>query len=77
MKIAFLSDGIYPFVVGGMQKHSFCLAKELVILGNQVDLFHSINFGKNIPSSNFVNNLFFKGKYEFKNNELFGGYQAW
>tara|TARA_B100000963_G_scaffold361833_1_gene400124 strand:+ start:1961 stop:3109 length:1149 start_codon:yes stop_codon:yes gene_type:complete len=67
MKIAFLTDGIYPFVVGGMQKHSYCLAKELVVLGNQVDLFHSINYGENIPSSNFVNNVFFKGKHKFKN----------
>jgi hypothetical protein len=30
MKIALLSDGIAPYVLGGMQRHSFYLAKYLV-----------------------------------------------
>ncbi|HTB05783.1 MAG TPA: glycosyltransferase family 4 protein [Bacteroidia bacterium] len=40
MKIALLTDGIYPYAIGGMQKHSFQLAKELA--GNKctVYLFH-------------------------------------
>ena len=29
MKIAIVSDGIYPYVIGGMQKHSYLLAKHL------------------------------------------------
>ena len=27
MRIALLTDGIYPYLVGGMQKHSYNLAK--------------------------------------------------
>jgi hypothetical protein len=29
MKILLLTDGIFPFVMGGMQKHSYYLAKYL------------------------------------------------
>jgi len=27
MKIALLTDGVHPYVIGGMQKHHFILAK--------------------------------------------------
>lgn len=40
MKIALLTDGIYPFVVGGMQKHSYMLCKYLSQRGIHVYLFH-------------------------------------
>ncbi|MEO6903358.1 MAG: glycosyltransferase family 4 protein [Bacteroidia bacterium] len=40
MKIALLTDGIYPYVMGGMQKHSYYLAKYLAKNKIQVDLFH-------------------------------------
>jgi glycosyltransferase involved in cell wall biosynthesis len=40
MRIALLTDGITPFVTGGMQRHSFNLCRELVHLGVQVDLYH-------------------------------------
>ena len=40
MKIALLSDGIYPYVVGGMQKHSYFLAKYLARNKINVDLYH-------------------------------------
>ena len=40
MKIAILSDGINPFVIGGMQKHSFNLVKYLSYHGVKVTLFH-------------------------------------
>ena len=42
MKIAILTDGIYPFVIGGMQKHSFYLCKFLVKLGVDVTLVHCV-----------------------------------
>ncbi len=42
MKIALLTDGIYPYIVGGMQKHSYYLAKYLVNQGIDVDLYHFI-----------------------------------
>lgn len=40
MKIALLSDGIYPYVLGGMQKHSYFLAKYLARNNIYVDLYH-------------------------------------
>src|ERR1035437_6821201 len=40
MKIALLTDGIYPYVMGGMQKHSYYLAKYLAKNKVYVDLFH-------------------------------------
>ncbi len=46
MKIALLTDGIQPYVMGGMQKHSFCLAKYLASHRIFVDLYHTPLFGK-------------------------------
>lgn len=40
MKIALITDGITPYVVGGMQRHSFYLAKYLAKNKISVDLFH-------------------------------------
>jgi glycosyltransferase involved in cell wall biosynthesis len=40
MKIALLTDGIYPYVIGGMQKHSYYLAKYLAREQVYIDLYH-------------------------------------
>src|SRR4051812_17523547 len=40
-KITLLTDGIHPYVIGGMQKHSFYLAKYLAKNGIYVDLYHT------------------------------------
>ncbi|MFT3949707.1 MAG: glycosyltransferase family 4 protein [Agriterribacter sp.] len=40
MRIAIVTDGIWPFVVGGMQKHSYNLCKYLCASGVKVSLFH-------------------------------------
>lgn len=40
MHIALLTDGIYPYVIGGMQRHSFYLAKFFAAAGHRVDLYH-------------------------------------
>lgn len=40
MRIALITDGITPYVLGGMQRHSFYLAKYLAQNKIQVDLFH-------------------------------------
>lgn len=40
MRVALLTDGIWPYVLGGMQKHSYYLCKYLAKNGVQVDLFH-------------------------------------
>lgn len=41
MKIALTSPGIYPYVLGGIQRHSFNLARYLARVGVQVDLYHT------------------------------------
>lgn len=40
MKIALVTDGIQPYVIGGMQRHSFFIAKYLAINRIFVDLYH-------------------------------------
>jgi len=40
MKILLLTDGITPFVTGGMQRHSQLTAENLALIGHQVTLFH-------------------------------------
>ncbi|MEZ4722077.1 MAG: glycosyltransferase family 4 protein [Flavobacteriales bacterium] len=40
LRILLLADGIPPFVMGGMQKHSLQLAEQLARLGNRVSLYH-------------------------------------
>jgi glycosyltransferase involved in cell wall biosynthesis len=40
MKVALLTDGIYPFIMGGMQVHSYYLAKYLAKKKIQVDVYH-------------------------------------
>ena len=42
MKILMLTDGVSPFVIGGMQKHSYYLAKHLLKNGIDVTLYHCI-----------------------------------
>lgn len=40
MKVALLTDGIWPYVIGGMQKHSYYLCKYLALNQIEVYLFH-------------------------------------
>ncbi len=47
MRIALLTDGIYPHVIGGMQKHSFYLAKYFAQNKINVDLYHPITNTEN------------------------------
>ncbi len=62
--IALLTDGIYPYVMGGMQKHSFFLAKYFAQKKIHVDLYHYIpqtNIKTPLPFSDeeqkFINNI--------------------
>lgn len=41
MRLAFVTDGITPYVMGGMQRHSFNLARHLARLGVSIDLYHT------------------------------------
>ena len=49
MQIILFTDGIYPFVLGGMQKHSYYLAKYLARREVFVDLFHCVPYGQQLP----------------------------
>jgi glycosyltransferase involved in cell wall biosynthesis len=40
MRVALVTDGIWPYVLGGMQKHSYYLCRYLARRGVQVDLYH-------------------------------------
>jgi glycosyltransferase involved in cell wall biosynthesis len=40
MRLALVTDGIHPYVIGGMQKHSFYLAKFLAQMNVEIDLYH-------------------------------------
>ncbi|MGQ0827758.1 MAG: glycosyltransferase family 4 protein [Bacteroidota bacterium] len=52
MKIALLTDGIHPHVIGGIQKHSYYLAKYFAQNKIEVDLYH--------PRGNLNEKSFFK-----------------
>lgn len=43
MRVALVTDGIWPYVLGGMQKHSYYLAKYLAQQKIYVDLYHYNN----------------------------------
>jgi glycosyltransferase involved in cell wall biosynthesis len=57
MKILLFTDGIYPFEMGGMQKHSFYLAKYLVKHNHEVTLVHCVDKNKSIPSNQEVSDF--------------------
>ena len=66
MKIVFLTDGIYPYVVGGMQRHSTNMIKHLVLSGVEVILFHAVNNGSKLPTEKEVNAYLFGDLNSFK-----------
>lgn len=39
LRIALLTDGMWPFVIGGMQMHTYMLVRQLLQRGVQVDLY--------------------------------------
>jgi glycosyltransferase involved in cell wall biosynthesis len=58
MHIAVLTDGISPYVLGGMQRHSFYLVNSLLQLGEEITLVHSVGADQNLPSNEEVKKLF-------------------
>lgn len=54
MKVLLLTDGITPFVIGGMQKHSAGIAKELLKAGVELTLVHCVYEGQRLPSNDEV-----------------------
>ena len=86
MKIALLTDGIPPYVLGGMQTHSALLGKTLVKKGNSVDLFHFIHKPNGLPTENEVNKMIFENSnfcfnkvftYYFPQSVKFPGHYIW
>ena len=57
MHIALLTDGITPYVTGGMQRHSHHLARHLLKLGVELTLVHSVSEEQPLPSEEEVINL--------------------
>lgn len=49
MRILLITDGITPFVIGGMQKHSLNLARQLAIQGHRITLFHCVTGNNKLP----------------------------
>jgi glycosyltransferase involved in cell wall biosynthesis len=64
MRILLITDGITPYVLGGMQKHSANLAKYLTLHGVKVTLVHCVGFKDKLPSNHELNNKLFNGSSE-------------
>jgi glycosyltransferase involved in cell wall biosynthesis len=62
MNICLLTDGITPYVTGGMQRHSFNLCNELLKTGNEVTLVHCVYGGNLLPKNDEVQELFGNSK---------------
>lgn len=70
MKIALLTDGITPFVTGGMQRHSANLAKYLTLAGVEVTLVNCVAYGDVKPIEDEVNKSLFGDRSEVKLNNI-------
>ncbi len=68
MRLLLLTDGIMPFTVGGMQKHSQLLALNLAKLGHSITLVHCIYGGKPLPTPTEISHVF--GEEAMKNLEV-------
>lgn len=54
MRFLFVTDGITPFIIGGMQKHSAGLIASLNRLGHEITLVHCIKSGMQKPDQEEV-----------------------
>jgi glycosyltransferase involved in cell wall biosynthesis len=57
MRILLLTDGISPYVIGGMQKHSRLLAEYLARSGNQVTIYHCVDANMSIRDEDVRNSF--------------------
>lgn len=62
MKVLLLTDGIFPFQIGGMQKHSLILAK--LLAGSQIHI-HLLHCGGNEYSPEKFKELFTSTEFNF------------
>lgn len=58
MHIAVLTDGISPYVLGGMQRHSYHLVNSLLNLGEEITLVHAVDSERELPTSEDVKSQF-------------------
>ena len=65
MRLLVLTDGITPFVTGGMQKHSANLVKYLVMRGHHIMLVHCVTGKDKIPNQAEI-----RDSLELSGNEL-------
>jgi len=65
MRLLVLTDGITPFVTGGMQKHSANLVKYLVMRGHHITLVHCVTGKDKIPTLDEI-----RDSLELSGNEL-------
>jgi hypothetical protein len=57
--IAFCTDGMHPFVLGGMQKHTLGLCRALALQGVKLILIHGTPEGENKPTEQEVTEVLF------------------
>lgn len=57
MHIALLTDGISPYVTGGMQRHSYHLVKQFLKLGAKVTLVHTVPYATEYPPESEVQSM--------------------
>ncbi len=63
MKIALITDGIYPYVVGGMPKLAYYLSRHFSLLGIDLTVIHCVPYGQKKISEKELN------LHLFPNNE--------
>lgn len=54
MKLLLITDGVSPFVIGGMQKHSANIARFMAARGHEITLVHCVPNGAVLPSEEEV-----------------------
>jgi glycosyltransferase involved in cell wall biosynthesis len=70
--IAFCTDGMHPFVLGGMQKHTLGLCRALALQGVKLILIHGTPEGENKPTEQEVTEVLFPdGRYPKYMPEIF------
>ena len=85
MRIALVTDGIWPYVLGGMQKHSYYLCKYLAANKVHVDLYHYnsstydidlLQFFSPLESEFISNRVYrFKKAFSFPGHYLYDSYR--
>lgn len=72
MNLLFLSDGIYPFTIGGMQKYSSDLVKYFLINNCKITLVYCVYVGTELPKDNDVREKLLIPEKYFVNFKIVG-----